>query len=95
MRGMAFFLILYDESVKRYKEIKSGRIAPAHVQSVVLVSKHYLLKALIQFSRNRESCYNSFYFIFYVLFHFAMYLVQAEPSKLAIFILWPNYRRKA
>ena len=44
-----------DASVKRYKAINSDGIVPAHVQFVVLVPERYILKALIQLTRNIEN----------------------------------------
>ena len=40
--------------MKRHKAINRDGIAPVHVQSVVLVSKHYFSKTLIQLPRNTE-----------------------------------------
>ena len=54
LRGITFSRLLWDASVKRYKAINSEEIAHAHAQSVVLVSKQYLLKAVIQVLRNIE-----------------------------------------
>ena len=45
LKGMTLFQLLQllqDASVKRYKAINGERIASAHMQSVVLVSKYYL-----------------------------------------------------
>ena len=52
----------------------------------------YISKALIQVPRNIEDhviAHFALYFVFF--FKCAIHLVQREPSKLAISILWPNY----
>ena len=54
LRGMTSFQILKDASVKRYKAINSDGISSVHAQSVVLVSKHDLYKALSEFPRYME-----------------------------------------
>ena len=64
----------------RYKAISNYEFAPVHAQSVVLVFKHFLSKALTQLLRNIED---------HVIGHFTQYLalffilhsifVQREP----------------
>ena len=52
--GMTPLLLLWDASVKKYKEIRNDGIISAHAQSVALVRTHYLSKSLVQLPRNIE-----------------------------------------
>ena len=88
LRGMTFFRLLKDASVKRYKAINSEEIDSTHAQFFVFVSKYNILKALIQLPRNTED-----HAIAYFTPNFVIYFVQRRLSKLAIVILWPNYTR--
>ena len=68
LRGMPLFRFFWDASVKRQKAINNDVIAPAHAQSVVLLSKHYLLKDLIQLLRNVEDHIISYFTPYFAFF---------------------------
>ena len=89
LREMTSSGLACDASVKIYEAINNNGISPAHKQSIALVSfegSHSTVKKHIED---------------HAIAHFSPYVVifslrnQREPSKLAFFIFWPNYRRKA
>ena len=76
------------------KAINIDGNAPRYAHSVVLVSKLCLSKVVIQLPRNIEEHEIAHVTPYFVFFHFAINLVKREPSKLAIFILWPTVVEK-
>ena len=84
LRGKAFSWLLKDVSVKRCKTINRETIVPAHAQSVVPVSKQYLLNAPIQLPRNMEEHATAHftpyfaYFVFFVILQSVLYRESAQ-----------------
>ena len=89
LKGMTFFELLWNASVKRYKALDTDWIAPAHAQSAVFVCKHCnLSKALIQLTRNIEDhaiTQDIFYSIFCVLQFILQSTQKVSPKNCQFF----------
>ena len=66
------------------KAINSDRIPPVHAQSIALVSKHYLLKVLIQLPRSIDD-HAITYLTSYLAFFFILQSILYKESPLN----WP------
>ena len=80
-------------SVQKYKAINSDGIHPAHAQFVVVVSKHYLLKALIQLLRNIEDHATAHFTLCFAFFFILQSILYRESLQNCFYV--SNYRRKA
>ena len=75
---MTFSRLLKDASIKSYKAINNDGIASARAQSIALMCKHYLSKALTQLARNIEDSSIAHSVQYFEFFHCTIKLVLRE-----------------